>query len=149
MSNEETVGITSAQAVDHLSKAFHADHDYAWSWHCNVAVAAMDEGVPHAVANRGAARFMKTAFNIDVSKFQQYAGIPAAMNEEVKVKSDLSDSEKYDRSFWQEGIAGIANVVSYDGEDIRPIVFIENAALRAQVIRAHNESIRMSKILSS
>ena len=42
-----------------LRSALQTDPGYAWSWHCNIAVAMQDEGVPHAVANHGAARFMR------------------------------------------------------------------------------------------
>lgn len=48
------------------------DESYAWSWHCNIAMAAFDEGVDHATANRAAARFMQMCFGVDTSKFKEY-----------------------------------------------------------------------------
>ena len=61
-----------------LADALRADPDYAWSWHCNIAVAAMDEGVSYAVANRAAARLMVTAFGIDTSRDPRFSDADVA-----------------------------------------------------------------------
>lgn len=60
-----------------LIPALLSDHDYAWSWHCNIAMAATDEGVNHMVANRGAARFLQllTGGKLDTRTFVEYKGI--------------------------------------------------------------------------
>lgn len=55
-----------------LQKALQADEDYAWSWHCNLAMAAVDEGVDHKVANMAASRFMQMCFGIDTSSFEHF-----------------------------------------------------------------------------
>ena len=65
----------SGQAVDTLRKAFKEDEGYAYSWHCNIAMAMYDEfpdsfWVPdrseqHKICNRAATRFMKNAFGVD------------------------------------------------------------------------------------
>ena len=47
-----------------LSLEMKADPEYAYSWHCNVACAAMDEGVDHETANKIATRFMSIAFQV-------------------------------------------------------------------------------------
>jgi hypothetical protein len=51
-------------ALEVLSKAMQSDYDYAWSWHCNVAVSAIDAGAPHKEANERAADFMFRAFGV-------------------------------------------------------------------------------------
>ena len=51
-----------------VSKAIRNDPDYAWSWHCNIAVAAMDEGVDCMTANKLAARFLMILTGVDTSK---------------------------------------------------------------------------------
>ena len=51
-----------------LKKAMKDDPDYAWSWHCNIAVTAQDAGAPYGVANEGAARFMKLCFDVDTKR---------------------------------------------------------------------------------
>lgn len=61
----------AAQAVDVgtalsvLSKAMQDDADFAWSWHCNIAMTAQDAGAPHNRANIWAANFMHRAFAVD------------------------------------------------------------------------------------
>lgn len=54
-------------ALNEIREAMQADYDFAWSWHCNVAVASQDEGMEHEASNRAAARFMKAAFEVDTS----------------------------------------------------------------------------------
>lgn len=62
-----TPGI-AAPALAELSMAMQNDEGYAWTWHCNVACAMMDEGAPHGAANAAAARFMRAAFGVDTTK---------------------------------------------------------------------------------
>jgi hypothetical protein len=47
-----------ASAVDCLAEALRNDPKFAYTWQSNIAVAMMDEGVQHEVANRGAIRFL-------------------------------------------------------------------------------------------
>ncbi len=47
---------------DLLREQIKDDPEYAWSWHCNIAVRAMDEGVEHALANTIARRVMGEIF---------------------------------------------------------------------------------------
>lgn len=53
------------QAVQTLIAAMQADSDYAWSWHCNIAMAYVDAGGDTYIGNQGAARFMKLFANVD------------------------------------------------------------------------------------
>lgn len=66
-------GISAGQAVATLSSCFASDPGFAWGWHCNLAMAAQDEGLDHVAANRAAARFMYAAFGIDTTKCDEYA----------------------------------------------------------------------------
>ena len=61
-------------AYDHLKmhaamkvvlEAMRSDPDYAWSWHCNVAMAFVDAGGDHYTANQGAARFMQLLAGVE------------------------------------------------------------------------------------
>lgn len=55
-------------AVEHvqtLIAKLQADPDYAWSWHCNIAMAYVDAGGDPYTGNQGAARFMKMFANVD------------------------------------------------------------------------------------
>lgn len=58
-----------------LVAALKTDPDYAWTWHCNVAMAALDEGLGHYEANKAAARFMSWLAQIDTTT---HPGFPKA-----------------------------------------------------------------------
>ena len=51
-----------------VSNAIRNDPSYAWSWHCNIAMAAVDEGVDHMAANKLAARFLMILTGVDTTK---------------------------------------------------------------------------------
>jgi hypothetical protein len=67
MDTPEPKGIGLEAAIAVVKLAMRKDPDYAWSWHCAVAVCMQDEGVSHAVSNRGAVRFMRMAFGVDTA----------------------------------------------------------------------------------
>jgi len=64
-----------------LSRSMKQDLEFAWAWHCNIAMAAQDAGAPRKEANIRSRDFMKTAFGVDVSTLPQYKYI---INEEWK-----------------------------------------------------------------
>lgn len=65
--------------LDKIIRAMQRDRGLAHSWHCVLATCCMDEGIPHPIANKAAARFMSTAFCVDTGpEFQ------ANNNEEVE-----------------------------------------------------------------
>lgn len=70
-----SIMISTRDAFNVLKQALQKDDSYAWSWHCNIAVSSMDEGMEHKAANRAAARFMYTCFDIDITKFEEYKDI--------------------------------------------------------------------------
>jgi len=51
-------------AVTRLIEALRDDPEYAWSWHCNIAMAFVDEGGEPIRANHAAARFLKNFANV-------------------------------------------------------------------------------------
>lgn len=66
--------------VQELSKAMRNDPSYAWSWHCNIAMAHLDAmaragykigKIEREAANQGAAGFMKATFDVDTSLMNQ------------------------------------------------------------------------------
>ena len=60
------------KAISVMSQAMQNDLDYAWTWHCNIAMPIFDEGVDHATANRASARIMKALFEVDIEKHEFY-----------------------------------------------------------------------------
>ena len=65
------------EAMDVLKQAMKDDPDYAWSWHCNIAVMMQDVGVSHTVSNKGAANFMRLAFDVDTTKGKLFISFDA------------------------------------------------------------------------
>lgn len=61
-----------SELVEGLSQAIQNDQDLAWTWHCNVAVTSLDQGVDHKTANLAATRFMSTVFGVDVTTFEEW-----------------------------------------------------------------------------
>lgn len=60
------------KAMEKLSEVIKNDPDYAWAWHCNVAMSAFDEGLCKPAANRAAGRFMAIAFKVDTTKHEHF-----------------------------------------------------------------------------
>lgn len=73
LAQTETQVIASAVAV--LTHAIQTDPELAWAWHCNVAMAQVDEGRTHTQANHAAARFMRAAFGIDITQSEQWRAL--------------------------------------------------------------------------
>lgn len=59
-------------ALEAISEAMERDSHFAWTWHCNVAMAAIDAGAPPHKANERAADFMRNAFGVDVRDSEQW-----------------------------------------------------------------------------
>lgn len=56
-------------------KRVQNDPDYAWSWHCSLAMMAQDAGAPHRAANERAADFMRGMFGVDVRKSARWSDL--------------------------------------------------------------------------
>jgi hypothetical protein len=65
--SDET-GMELAEAFYRLSDEVKTDQDYAWSWHCSIAMSAKDVGVDHETANKAANRFMQMCFGVDTKE---------------------------------------------------------------------------------
>lgn len=61
-------------AMNTLREALHNDPEYAWSWHCNLAMASIDEGMDWNSAQFAAARFMRICFGVDTTKNDHFEG---------------------------------------------------------------------------
>jgi hypothetical protein len=67
--------------VGPFKRCIQASEDYAWTWHCCIAVSMQDEGVSHQTSNKAAARFMKLAFDVDVTKFSEWKAFESKWSE--------------------------------------------------------------------
>ena len=95
---DEDAGESSvAKLLEGLAKAMQYDSDLAWTWHCYIAVGSLDEGVCHETANLAAARFMSTAFGVDVTTFDQWKSFLSwEDNKEIpsKTPDHIADANK-------------------------------------------------------
>lgn len=70
--------ITYKDALNGLTFYLNQQPDLAWSWHCNLAMMAVDSGASHLEANIRTADFMLRAFEVDIQKLPEYQAILAA-----------------------------------------------------------------------
>ena len=60
-------------AYRELESAIQEDPDFAWGWHCNIAMPIKDElGCTHLEANRAAARIMSHLFGTATGKHPNF-----------------------------------------------------------------------------
>lgn len=88
------------EAMNTVITAMQADPDYAWSWHCNVAMAFVDAGGDPYTANQGAARFMRLLANVDPAH-----ELPTKQAEAVPQDVDWPDIEDMAHSALQEALS--------------------------------------------
>jgi len=50
--------VTVPEAMKVVTDALKSDPEYAWSWHCNITMAQVDEGNDQAIAEHGSMRFL-------------------------------------------------------------------------------------------
>src|SRR5574343_1152578 len=74
----------AARPMQKLTEEIQSDDDYAWSWHCNIAMPIYDEGQTHEAANKAAARVMSCLFSVDVTEFEPWKAFPWAKKEAGK-----------------------------------------------------------------
>ena len=63
------------KGLERIREAMKSDEGLAWSWHCNIAMLAVDSGGNHKEANIRTAKFMDDVFGVDTSKFKEYLTI--------------------------------------------------------------------------
>jgi hypothetical protein len=62
--NNNTIG----NAISTLHQATTSDEEYAWSWHCNLAVPMQDEGMDWVASQKSASRIILNIFGVDMDK---------------------------------------------------------------------------------
>jgi hypothetical protein len=78
-----------AQAVQTVIQAMQDDPEYAWGWHCNIAMAFVDAGGDRYTANQGAARFLEM-----FAKVQPAHELPAPEQDLVAYEIEAKLKEK-------------------------------------------------------
>jgi hypothetical protein len=95
----QTPNVDVSQAFTSLKNAMHADKDYSWSWHCNIAMASVDSGTTHRIGNESASRFMQMCFGVDTSKFPEYASSEANTKDEVAHSDFGKDLKRFNTMY--------------------------------------------------
>lgn len=72
ISRSVTDAINIPVAYRIIQDAMQSDDGYAWGWYCNIAMAMYDEHVDLIYARRGAARFMKMCFDVDITECKEW-----------------------------------------------------------------------------
>ena len=83
-----------AEAFDALKTAIQSDPEYAWSWHCNLAVPIMDAvNASHTDSNRAAALIMQQMFDCDITTHPHYVGgkSPAQSYFKMRVQAEREE----------------------------------------------------------
>lgn len=78
-----------------LKAAIHDDPEYAWAWHCNLAVPIMDAAnVAHLPANQAAALIMAQMFDYDITTHPYWEGPKASYHEyyELRVAAERAEA---------------------------------------------------------
>lgn len=77
-----------------LKAAINADPEYAWGWHCNLAVPIMDAAcVSHDLANQAAALIMRQLFDCDITTHPHYEGKKSPAQEYFEMRVDAERAE--------------------------------------------------------
>lgn len=90
-----------------VTNAIRNDPDYAWSWHCNIAMAAMDEGVNHMAANKLAARFLMILTGVDTTKNPHFPKEPV----EPELAYKVNRWERFDNTLFARNGKQYASVI--------------------------------------
>lgn len=106
--DSSALALELASSVSTIRGAMAKDLDYAWAWHCNIAMAAFDAGCPHDVANEGAARFMQLLAGVDTRKHPGFA----ATQETHAVEQAVVKAFAFEQGLNGTSAADIANLVT-------------------------------------
>jgi hypothetical protein len=80
---------------DEIKNAVGSDPSYAWSWHCNLAMSALDASkgtIDHTTANVIAAGQMRHLFQYDITVLQEYKDVVAS-GDAMALDDDDPDQE--------------------------------------------------------
>lgn len=120
--NEIAFQKRNADAYAIVKETMQKDLCYAWAWHCNIAMAVVDEGGSHELGNKAAVRFMQMAFDVDTSKHSNYQykditdeDAAKLMDSYQKLHAEISDVNIVDVS---DVVAGIDSATAILKEPI-------------------------------
>lgn len=107
------------QALDTLKLAFKNDPEYAWSWHCNIAMPMYDSfafngtnSITYFEANVAAARIMHHLFNVDMVQNQLYINCIKSHTQinapEIKIVDDSPEAYEQIKEAFSSTNSGVS-----------------------------------------
>ena len=109
-----------------VSNAIRNDPGYAWSWHCNIAMAAVDEGVDHMTANKLAARFLMILTGVDTTKNPAFPKEPV----EPELAYKVNRWERFDNTLFARNGKQYASVIEV--KKVNDSSLVEDTSVFAQ-----------------
>ena len=109
-----------------VTNAIRNDPSYAWSWHCNIAMAAMDEGVDHMTANKLAARFLMILTGVDTTKNPNFPKEPV----EPELAYKVNRWERFDNTLFARNGKQYASVIEV--KKVNDSSLVEDTSVFAQ-----------------
>ena len=109
-----------------VTNAIRNDPGYAWSWHCNIAMAAVDEGVDHMTANKLAARFLMILTGVDTTKNPHFPKEP--VDPELAYK--VNRWERFDNTLFARNGKQYASVIEV--KKVNDSSLVEDTSVFAQ-----------------
>lgn len=109
-----------------VTNAIRNDPGYAWSWHCNIAMAAMDEGVDHMAANKLAARFLMILTGVDTTKNPAFPKEPV----EPELAYKVNRWERFDNTLFARNGKQYASVIEV--KKVNDSSLVEDTSVFAQ-----------------
>lgn len=109
-----------------VSQAIRNDPSYAWTWHCNIAMAAMDEGVDHMTANKLAARFLMILTGVDTTKNPAFPKEPV----EPELAYKVNRWERFDNTLFARNGKQYASVIEV--KKVNDSSLVEDTSVFAQ-----------------
>ena len=109
-----------------VTNAIRNDPGYAWSWHCNIAMAAMDEGVDHMAANKLAARFLMILTGVDTTKNPHFPKEP--VDSELAYK--VNRWERFDNTLFARNGKQYASIIEV--KKVNDSSLVEDTSVFAQ-----------------
>lgn len=64
--------MTTREAYEAMKAAMATDPSYAWSWHCNIAMPLIDNGIDEKLAQKCAAQLMQHFWGVDTAEHQNF-----------------------------------------------------------------------------
>jgi hypothetical protein len=116
-------GETATVVMEMMRSLMQTDESWAWSWHCNLAMMAIDAGADRLSANCGAANFMRQAFEIDMTTSHLYRSLITGL--EVERDKQSIEARRIDKI--------LSGLTAFDVRRATPIICADRRIDRSKL----------------